>query len=107
MQDFEHGVVRVLGEVRDRLTQQLAAHIDAVHVAFGPARCDVAPGLICWQPRQLSDLVYDFAFGLMCVRLVARVAERIADVVRGKPEQGIESGVVEVLIDRITRRERA
>ena len=107
MQDFQHGVVRILREVRHRVAQHLAPDIDAVHVALSAAGSNISPSLIGRQAHQVGYGMHDFALGFVRVRLVARVAEWVADVVRGERHQRVERRVVEVVVDRIAGEERA
>ena len=54
--NLEDGVVGFLGEVEHTFGVEFPGQVEAVHVAFGAARGDVAPGVVGLQAGELGEV---------------------------------------------------
>ena len=96
--NLEDGVVGFLGEVEHTLGMEFPGQVEAVHVAFGAARGDVAPGGLWVQAHELGEVEDDLLLELMGVGPVVGPVEGVSDIVEGVVEEWDERGVVEVLV---------
>ena len=85
---FQHAVVRLFGEVEDRVGEQLAGQIQPVHVAFRPARCNVSPGFLRRDPQQTRETFDYLPLEGVGVALVVAGMKWVADVVERVFEKG-------------------
>ena len=96
--NLEDGVVGFLGEVEHTFGMEFPSQVEAVHVAFGAARGDVAPGGLWVQAHELGEVEDDLLLELMGVGPVVGPVEGVSDIVEGVVEEWDERGVVEVLV---------
>ena len=91
-------IVGFLGEVQHALGMEFPGQVEAVHVALGAARCDVAPSVVGIQSGELGEVEYDLSFELVGVTPVVGLVEGVSYVVEAVTEEWDERGVVEVLV---------
>ena len=81
--NLEDGVVGFLGEVEHTVGMEFPGQVEAVHVAFGAARGDVAPGVVRVQAHELGEVEDDLSFELVGVGPVVGLVEGVSEVVEG------------------------
>ena len=79
--NLEDRIVGFLGEVEHALGMEFPGQVEAVHVALGAARGDVAPGVAWIQAGELGEVEDDLSFELVGVGPVVGLVEGISDVV--------------------------
>ena len=99
--NLEDRIVGFLGEVQHALRVEFPGQVEAVHIALGATRGDVAPSVVGVQSGELGEVEYDLSFELVGVAPVVGLVEGVSDVVEAVAEEWYERGVVEVLVARV------